>query len=136
MDYFKAAAANATFLLVAGNDVNLLNIISNTVPTHFFFRVIMQPRKYIYFSEVVWSRDILKILVKEDRFLLWLWKNYPISIRRCFQNENEMNFLKGHLSVLVVRQYYIFHMVHFLHLYVTYDAFQLHEHEKKITNNY
>lgn len=73
-DQTKAAAADATFLLVAGNDVNLRNIISNTVPTHFFFRVIMQPKKYIYFSKVVWFREVLNILVKEDHFLLWLQK--------------------------------------------------------------
>lgn len=29
-------AADLTFLLVGGKDVNLLNIIANTVPTHFF----------------------------------------------------------------------------------------------------
>ena len=33
----QSCSCRRPFLLAAGNDVNLLNIISNTVPTHFFF---------------------------------------------------------------------------------------------------
>lgn len=44
-------AADTTFLLVGGNDINLLNI-SNTLPTD-IFSMTMQPKKCIYFSKVV-----------------------------------------------------------------------------------
>lgn len=45
-------AADTTFLFIGGNDINLLNIISNTLPTD-IFSMTMQPKKYTYFSKVV-----------------------------------------------------------------------------------
>lgn len=63
----------------------------------------MQPRKYIYFSKVVWFREILKILVKEDHFLPRLQKITHFH-RRYFQAVNEMNFLKGHLRHLCFKE--------------------------------